>query len=100
MPRIGIENSSFPKVGFVDDTETVGITRFVSIALANFHDEIARNTANQSLQPAVERGAMTIIEIRPHHSGWKVFEAPGVEPVFREKRQATDYAEPRVLSGR
>jgi hypothetical protein len=28
---------------------------------------------------------MTVIEIRPHRWGWKVFEAPGVEPVFREK---------------
>ena len=25
---------------------------------------------------------MTLIEIRPHRNGWKVFEAPGVEPVF------------------
>jgi hypothetical protein len=25
---------------------------------------------------------MTLIEIRPHRWGWKVFEAPGVEPVF------------------
>jgi hypothetical protein len=31
---------------------------------------------------------MTLIEIRPHRWGWKVFEAPGVEPVFPEKRQA------------
>jgi hypothetical protein len=28
---------------------------------------------------------MTIIEIRPYRNGWKVFEAPGVEPVFLEK---------------
>jgi len=27
---------------------------------------------------------------------WKVFEAPGVEPVFREKDQAIDYAETRA----
>jgi hypothetical protein len=39
---------------------------------------------------------MTLIEIRPHRWGWKVFEAPGVEPVFREKRQAIDYAETRA----
>jgi hypothetical protein len=25
---------------------------------------------------------MTVIEIRPHRWGWKVFEAPGVEPAF------------------
>jgi hypothetical protein len=35
---------------------------------------------------------MTIIEITPHRNGWKVFEAPGVEPVFPEKRQAINYA--------
>jgi hypothetical protein len=39
---------------------------------------------------------MTLIEIRPHRWGWKVFEAPGVEPVFPEKRQAINYAENRV----
>jgi hypothetical protein len=39
---------------------------------------------------------MTVIEIKPHPWGWKVFEAPGVEPVFREKRQAIDYAQTRV----
>ena len=39
---------------------------------------------------------MTLIEIRPHPSGWKVFESPGVEPVFLEKRQAIDYAETRA----
>ena len=39
---------------------------------------------------------MTIIEIKPHRWGWKVFEAPGVEPVFPEKRQAINYAENRA----
>jgi hypothetical protein len=28
---------------------------------------------------------MTLIEIRPHRWGWKVFESPGIEPVFPEK---------------
>jgi len=28
--------------------------------------------------------------------GWKVFEAPGVEPVFPEKQHAIDYAETRA----
>jgi hypothetical protein len=28
---------------------------------------------------------MTLIEIRPHPGSWKVFEAPGVEPVFQAK---------------
>src|SRR6266849_749558 len=37
--------------------------------------------------------AMTVIEIRPPSWGWKVFEAPGVEPVFPEKRQEINYAE-------
>jgi hypothetical protein len=31
---------------------------------------------------------MTVIQIKPHRWGWKVLEAPGVEPVFPEKRQA------------
>ena len=31
---------------------------------------------------------MTVIQIKPHRWGWKVFEAPGVEPVFPEKDQA------------
>jgi hypothetical protein len=39
---------------------------------------------------------MTVTEIRPHRWGWKVFESPGVEPVFPEKRQAIDYAESRA----
>jgi hypothetical protein len=39
---------------------------------------------------------MIIIEIRPHPLGWRVFEAPGVEPVFLEKRQAIDFAETRA----
>ena len=39
---------------------------------------------------------MTLIEIRPHRWGWKAFEAPGVEPVFPEKRQAINYAENRA----
>jgi hypothetical protein len=28
---------------------------------------------------------MTVIEIKPHRWGWKVFEDPGVEPVFAAK---------------
>jgi hypothetical protein len=40
--------------------------------------------------------AMTVIEVKPHAWSWKVFEAPGVEPVFLKKRQASDYAETRV----
>jgi hypothetical protein len=39
---------------------------------------------------------MTVIGIRPHRWGWKVFEAPGVEPVFPEKRQAINYAQERA----
>jgi hypothetical protein len=40
--------------------------------------------------------AMTLIEIKPHPCGWKVFEAPGVEPVFLQKDQAIGYAETRA----
>ncbi len=39
---------------------------------------------------------MTVIEVKPHRWGWKVFEAPGVEPVFPEKDQAINYAEDRA----
>ena len=39
---------------------------------------------------------MTIIEIRPHDNGWKVFEALGVEPVFLAKEQAVNYAQNRA----
>jgi hypothetical protein len=36
---------------------------------------------------------------RPHRWGWKIFEAPGVEPVFPDKDQAINYArEPREFS--
>jgi hypothetical protein len=41
-------------------------------------------------------GVMTLIEIKPHCWGWKVFEAHGVEPVFPEKGQAIDYAQQRA----
>jgi hypothetical protein len=51
---------------------------------------------NQAMQRTARPDAMTVIEIRPHAWGWKVFEAPGVEPVFPEKRQAIDYAETRA----
>jgi hypothetical protein len=39
---------------------------------------------------------MTVIEIRPHRWGWKVFEAPGVELVVPEKDQAINYARNRA----
>jgi hypothetical protein len=32
---------------------------------------------------------MTLIEIKPHGWGWKVFEALAVEPVFPEKGQSS-----------
>jgi len=39
---------------------------------------------------------VTIIEIRRHRRDWKVFEAPGVEPVFPEKDQAINFATGRA----
>jgi hypothetical protein len=39
---------------------------------------------------------MNIIEIRPHRKEWKVFECPGVEPVFQTKEQALGYAQTRA----
>jgi hypothetical protein len=41
---------------------------------------------------------MMLIEIRLRRWGWKVFETPGVEPVFPEKRQAISYAEKASVS--
>jgi hypothetical protein len=38
----------------------------------------------------------TIIEIRPHFGGWKVFEGNGIEPYFSEREQAIHYAESRT----
>jgi hypothetical protein len=49
---------------------------------------------------AMQRGprTMTLIGIKPHRWGWKVFEAPGVEPVFPQKDQAIGLCgNPRVL---
>jgi len=43
-----------------------------------------------------ESRMMTLIEIKPHRNGWKVFGAPGVEPVFLAKHQAINYAENRA----
>ena len=39
---------------------------------------------------------MTVIEIKPHRWGWKVFEAPGVEPVCPTKDDAISYAQARA----
>jgi hypothetical protein len=39
---------------------------------------------------------MTVIEIGPHRWGWRVFESPGVGPVFLDKDQAIGYAETRA----
>jgi hypothetical protein len=39
---------------------------------------------------------MTVIEISPYKWGWRVFEAPCVEPVFLQKDQAVRYAETRA----
>ena len=39
---------------------------------------------------------MTVIEVKPWRNGWKVFECPGVEPVFLAKDQALDYAKSRA----
>jgi len=38
----------------------------------------------------------TVLEIKPDRTGWKVFEAAGVEPVFPRKDQAMNYAESRA----
>ena len=40
---------------------------------------------------------MTLVEIRPHRWGWRVFECHGVEPVLGERDHAIDYASSRGL---
>ena len=42
----------------------------------------------------------TIIEIKPHFGGWKVFAEQGVEPYFSEREQAIHYAETRTRQRR
>ncbi len=42
---------------------------------------------------------MNVIQVRPYGGGWKVFEAPGVEPFFTEgdaKRYALNYDDCKV----
>jgi hypothetical protein len=39
---------------------------------------------------------MAVIEVRPHRWGWKVFEAPGVEPVVLPPRNCPHEALPFV----
>jgi hypothetical protein len=41
----------------------------------------------------------TLIEIRPHSWGWKVFEVLGVEPVFLNREDAISYAKGRASFG-
>jgi hypothetical protein len=38
----------------------------------------------------------TIIEIRAHFGGWKVFAEQGIEPYFTEREQAIHYASSRT----
>jgi hypothetical protein len=39
---------------------------------------------------------MTLIEIRPHRNGWKVFETPASSLVFPAKDHAVNYAQDRA----
>jgi hypothetical protein len=45
---------------------------------------------------AEESKATTTIEVKPDPKGWKVFEGPGVEPVFSDIDRAIGYAETRA----
>jgi len=46
--------------------------------------------------PSCRIAVTTIIEVKPWRNGWKVFEAPGVEPVFLIRDQALNYAKGRA----
>jgi hypothetical protein len=61
-----------------------------------FHSASLKIVFDATRNGATRRYAMTLIEIRPHRWGWKVFEALGVEPVFLQKEQAIGYAETRA----
>src|SRR5260370_41762021 len=66
-----------------------------------FHVEIHSSVPTKNSPPFLsskESRPVTLIEIKPHTNGWKVFEAPSVEPVFPEKDQAINYAENRASS--
>jgi hypothetical protein len=42
---------------------------------------------------------VTTIQVRPYRTRyWQVFEAPGVQPFFGDKRHALDYATQRMKS--
>jgi hypothetical protein len=42
---------------------------------------------------------VTTIQVRPYRARyWQVFEAPGVQPFFSDKRHAVDYATQRMKS--
>jgi hypothetical protein len=42
---------------------------------------------------------MTVLEIRPHPWGWKVFESPGVEPVFQVKARGVHEDDRKTAAG-
>src|SRR5262249_13581666 len=61
------------------------------------HPESERSGTKQtcaasSRKQSIRSPLLPIIEIRPFRNGWKVIEAPGVEPVFLNQEQAVDYA--------
>jgi hypothetical protein len=77
----------------------------IRLGAAKTARESAKSPADGSLVPTKnsppflsvkESRAMTVIEIKPHRNGWKVFEAPGVGPVFLERDQAINYAKNRA----
>src|SRR5207249_1976537 len=70
--------------------------RVLSLVVARFPAPSCSTEQLWCFWEKTSRIAMTLIEIRPHRRGWKVFEAPGVEPVFLEKAQAINYAQNRA----
>ena len=57
------------------------------------HDQVNAYASGQKKAKGLD---VTIIEIRPFRNGWKVFEVPGVEPLFLNQDDAISYAEGRA----
>jgi len=57
---------------------------------------LSENTARWQVRKRVQEIIADNLSEAGWSCGWKVFEAPGVEPVFLDKEQAIDYATGRA----
>jgi hypothetical protein len=82
-----------PGTGFIFQPDIGPL--LLSARIHAFDDCVLFKGTYKTICGTMQSQPATIIEIRPYRNGWKVFEAPGVEPVFLEKDQAINYAENR-----